>query len=635
MAEEKDTTRKDRTAEGSQANGTDRETNTNGTKKTDRKSKENRSNKTDRKDNKSDTQKKDRKSDRKQEKRRKRILIGVIAAAIAAAIVAVVVVKVVKKYSSSSEVTDYASYYGLDGEDDLFISYDNTVLSETAVLSDGEIYIPFTVVQDYLNDRFYWDETEEILRYTIPGESTVNVEGYTAAYSIGKSAYTWDTAILLEEDDTLYLSLTFLAQYTDIRYTYYEDPNRIVISDEWGTFTYTAVKKSSQVRQLGGVKSEILTEVAKGDLLVVLEEMDTWAKVCTEDGFVGYIKLDALGDTQEVTYESTYVEAEADHITYDETICMAWHQVTNSTANSQVEDVLEAAGETVNVISPTWFYLNDDEGGIASLASSDYVTYCHSLGIEVWALVSNFEEEDVDTAQVLSVTTYRETLINNLVSEAIKYNLDGINVDFESLDADCADAFLQFIRELSLKCAANEIVLSVDNYVPTSYNSFYDVEEQAVYADYVVLMAYDEHYAGSSDAGSVSSISYVETSVATILDQVDNAQVILGLPFYTRFWKTYTDEDGAEQVESEALGMSEAEERIAKNDATWEWSDEYGQYYSEFEYNDALYQIWLEDTTSLALKLDVMSANELAGCSFWKLGYEKDEVWETIAAYLE
>ena len=386
---------------------------------------------------------------RKTGNRQKMFLIaGVIVLIIVIALITTLTT-VVKKYSPSKEQTDYASFYHLDSEDDIMICVNHAVLEQTGMLIDDEVYLPFDVVREYVNDRFFWDGTEQILRYTLP-EGIVNVSGETAEYTVGKDAQTAENTILHVQEDQMYLSLSFIQQYTNIRFEVFQNPNRVVISNEWGTVDYTQVKRTTEVREKGGIKSPVLTEVERGDLVNVVEEMDSWSEICTEDGFVGYVKNSALGGTQSVLYEDEYTEPEFSHISRDYTINMAWHQVTNQTANNQVSSVL-AGTKGVNVISPTWFYLNDNEGGIAVLASSDYVSYCHENGVEVWALVSNFENADVDTTQVLNTTSSRDTLVNNLIAEAVRYNLDGINVDFEMLDEEAAPGFLQFIRELSLK----------------------------------------------------------------------------------------------------------------------------------------------------------------------------------------
>lgn len=400
-------------------------------------------------------------------------------------------------------------------------------------------------------------------------------------------------------------------------------------------------------------RSPILADLAKGTVLTVLEPDETWTKVMTEDGIIGYVKTKALGSTSTATRTSDYTAEEFSHIKKDFSINLGWHQVTNSSANANIANVLSNT-KGLNVISPTWFYLKDTNGGIGSLASSDYVNYCHQNNIEVWALVSNFGAKDQglespDTTQVLTYSSRRESLINNLISAAIQYKLDGINVDFESLDPSIGDSYIQFIRELSLKCANNGIVLSVDNYPPTAYTAFYNRSEQAVFADYVILMGYDEHYAGSEEAGSVSSIGFVNQGVADTLQSVPADQLILGMPFYTRVWsETPVSDDGAAvsttedtsdsdtlyELDCYSAGMKEVQNLISTNGAVPVWSDTDGQYYVEYINGGVTYKIWVEDATSLEEKLKVMQSNQLAGGAFWKLGLEDPAVWDTIIKYI-
>jgi spore germination protein YaaH len=314
---------------------------------------------------------------------------------------------------------------------------------------------------------------------------------------------------------------------------------------------------------------------------------------------------------------------------------MAWHQVTTPSANSNIASIL-ASTKGVNVISPTWFYLNNDSGDIASLASSEYVTYCHSQGVEVWALVSNLENKDVDTAAVLTHTTTRQNLVNQIVAKAIQYDLDGINLDFESMERkDVGDAYIEFVRELSIKCSNNGIVLSVDNYVPTAYTAFYNRAEQAKFADYVIMMGYDEHYAGS-DVGSVSSISWVSQGITDTLAEVPADQLILGMPFYTRVWATESSDDSGSsgKVSSKIYGMSAASDFLSAYGATKSWKEDSGQNYAEFKDGDILYQVWLEDSSSMEERLKEMQENQLAGASFWKLGFETSDIWDTIIKYM-
>lgn len=586
---------------------------------------------------------------RRKKARRNRWIRTILAVVVVlAAVCAALLFTVGKKYTPSKERTDYTSHYALDTEQSMIVVFNQTQSEQNGIYADGEVYLAYEFVRDSLNSRFYWDGREQILRYVIP-EGIISVKPEQASYQLGKSQKETEQILVKVEDGKMYLSMKFVLEHTNIHGEFYEEPNRVVLSDQWGEVTYTQMKKSTQVREKGGIKSPILCDLSKGDLVTVLEEMDSWSMVCTEDGFIGYVKKSALGSRQTVLYDNNYEEPQFAHIRKEEPICLAWHQVTNQTANGLVGNVLNQT-KGVNVISPTWFYLNDNEGGIASLANAAYVEYCHQRGVEVWALVSNLENSEVNSTTVLNRTGSRDNLVNNLIAQAIQYNLDGINVDFESLKAEAGGGYLEFLRELSVKCENNDLVLSVDNYVPAPYNTFYDRAEQAVFADYLIVMAYDEHYKGS-DAGSVASIGFVKKGVADTLEEVPADQLILGIPFYNRLWKLEpaAEEAGdgetgqtSEQTSaptyttsSEALGMAEAESRVSANGARFQWLEDCGQYYAEYENDSCIYKLWLEDVNSIEEKLKVMKSNDLAGAAFWKLGYEKASVWTKISEYLK
>ncbi len=328
----------------------------------------------------------------------------------------------------------------------------------------------------------------------------------------------------------------------------------------------------------------------------------------------------------------------------DGPVSLGWHQVTSQEANQRIANVLQST-KGVNVISPTWFYLNDNEGNIYSLASREYVEYCHKQNVEVWGLVSNLENPDADATYVLTHTSTRDYLTNQIISAAIEYNLDGINLDFEAL-RDVGDAYIQFIRELSIKCENNDLVLSIDNYVPSSYTAFYNRSEQAVFADYVIIMAYDEHYSGSEDIGSVSSIGFVEKGVTDTLQEVPAEQTILGIPFYSRVWELTPKEGAGEDVESASEGylpytftcteegMQTIEDRYTANGAQPVWSEEDGQYVAEYKAEEKTYKIWIENEVSLEEKLKVMKEHGLAGAAYWKLGLERPSAWDSIIKYV-
>jgi spore germination protein YaaH len=557
----------------------------------------------------------------------------------------------IEKYTPSKERQDLSEYYNLSSSDDVAVILNNQILSVTGKLIDGNVYLDFDTIHDLINSRFYWDTNENKLLYTT-ADALISADAESTTYLVNKDSHSLDHVIVKASADTAYVAVDFVKQYSDFTYEVYGTPARIVLTNSWGDVTVASPKKNGEIRYQGGIKSLILADVEKGAELTVLEPDDTWTKVATVDGIIGYIKSSNLNSTSTKTVSSDYVPENFSHITKDFKINLAWHQVTNNTANGNIASVLQNT-KGINVISPTWFYLKDETGGIGSLASSDYVTYCHQNGIEVWALVSNFGAKDQgldnpDLSAILTYSSRRENLINNLISAAIQYNLDGINVDFESIDPSTGDSFIQFIRELSLKCANNGIVLSVDNYSPTAYTAFYNRSEQAIFADYVILMAYDEHYSGSEEAGSVASIGFVTDGVVNTLAEVPADQLILGMPFYARVWQeTPILPDGVSSeaeltadtiieynLSSYSTSMKEIQNLISANGAEPVWSDEDGQYYVQYENGGSTYKIWVEDATSLEEKLKVLQQYQLAGGAFWKLGLETSNIWDTIIKYI-
>ena len=548
----------------------------------------------------------------------------------------------IKKYTPSKERQELSEYYNLTSEDQVAIILNNEVIETTAKMIGDHVYIDYQFVHDSLNPRFYWDANENILLYAT-ARDLISAEADSNSYLVTKSSIDYGRPIVKATSDSAYIDLDFVKEYSDFTYEYFSDPNRIIVYNTWGNYEVATVKRNTHIRVKGGIKSPILADVKEKDQLCVLESGDNWTKVMTNDGVVGYVQGKRLSGTTEDTRSSDYEPEVFAHITKDFEICMAWHQMTTRAVNSDVASVL-ASTKGINVISPTWFYLNDNNGGIADLGSTDYVNYCHSQGVEVWALVSNLENSDVDTTYVLTHTSTRQNLVNQIVSVAIQYNLDGINLDFEALNREeVGDAYIQFVRELSIKCENNGIVLSIDNYVPTSYTSFYNRSEQANFADYVVIMGYDEHYAGS-DEGSVSSLGWVRQGVIDTLAEVPANQVILGMPFYTRVWALTPDEEAGDNddidanilysVSSQVYGMRSANNLLANYGVEKQWLEDSGQNYAEFESEGITYKVWLEDSASAEARLKLMDEYELAGASFWKLGFETSDVWDTIIKYI-
>ena len=581
-------------------------------------------------------------------RRRKRNLILKVGFFIILIVGIIAAVFLWRRYGPSKEQADLNGYYGIESEDQLAIVVNNDILEPKGMISDGRAYVEYSIVRDYINQRFYWDPSENILLYTLPND-TVSVDVGSTDYTVSKQKNTGDYVILKTEGSTAYIALDFVKQYTDMEYEVYDDPSRVVVVTETEEVKVAEAKKDTQVRYQGGVKSPVLTEISKNDIVTYIEDEGDWKKVRTEDGFIGYVKKSALRDEETQKIDRGFEEPEYTNISKDYTINMAWHNVTNSDANSSVLEMI-ASTKGLTTISPTWFHVADTSGNLESIATADYVNYAHQSDIEVWAAIRDFDggiNSAEESYELLSHTANRTNLINQLMSEALRVGLDGINVDFEKISDECGEHYIQFIRELSVQCRKNGIVLSVDNYVPQSYNQQYHREEQGVVADYVVIMGYDEHYSGSPEAGSVASYDFVKAGIENTLKEVPAEKVINAVPFFTRVWKETpkTEEElaadqgtDAEQyttkVESTAYSMAEAKAVVQQAGATAQWDDTTKQNYAEWEADGATYKVWLEDTQSLEPRLQLMKDYKLAGTAAWRLGQEESDVWELILKYV-
>ena len=539
--------------------------------------------------------------------------------------------RILEKYSYSKERADLNAYYGITGSQEAAIVLQDEIVEEKARISDGICYLDIATIHKYLNDRFYVDGGEGLLLYTLPEDIVRNSIGSSVKETAQGSEELGYTAAIWE-GDTLYVALDYIKQYTNFSYQLFTDPYRIQLTTEWPSYEVASISKNTQVRVKGGVKSEILTDVQKGDQVSVLKQMETWSKVKTADSVIGYVenkRLTGIRSEQPIPV-TDYQEPEYTSLTRDHKINLGWHVVASAGGNDTFNSVTANAGN-LNVISPTWFKLCDNEGGYTSFASADYVQKAHDRGLEVWALIENIEYKDsISMYEILSSTTTRQKLIDSLMNDLITYGIDGINVDFEQLSMDCGEHFVEFIRELSVACRKNGKVLSVDNYVPRDFNDYYDRKEQGIVADYVIVMGYDEHYAGSKEAGSVASIDYVEDGIAQTVKEVPAEKVINAIPFYTRIWETTGD-----GISSQAVDMVTAEQFISNHGITAEWDETTCQNYGEYTSGDSRYQVWLEDADSIKVKLNVMENYGIGGVAEWRLGFEKPEIWDVIGEYLD
>lgn len=534
------------------------------------------------------------------------------------------------RYSYSKEQADLNEYYQVSGEQAAIILQDE-MLEEKAVVKNGICYFDLTTVQKYFNEIFYADLNENLLLYTT-AEDTYRSGIGESSYSSVAGTVELEYPISYLENDTVYLAADYVKQFTNLSYFMYD--RHVQVYTEWGSAEAAQVKKDTAVRVRGGVKSPVLCQLVKGDRVEILERMETWSKIKTEDAVIGYVenkRLEGQGTVEEVPV-TDYTAPEYTTRQLDTKVSLGWHSIGGIAGNSTL-DTMVAGTKGMNVIAPTWFSLSDNEGNFRSFAETDYVARAHELGLQVWGVLDNFNYRNetgaaVDEYQVLSMTSKREQLVRNIVDTAAGLGLDGLNIDFEQLDTKTGIHYVQFLRELSASCRASGLVLSVDNYVPFQFNDHYRLDIQGEIADYVIIMGYDEHWHGSGDPGSVASIDYVSNGIQKTLEEVPANKVVNALPLYTILWKT----EGA-QVTDEYITIRNVADFLTRVGVTPQWNQETCQNYAEWNDGTATYQIWIEDAESIQAKLNVMSIQGIGGVAVWRLGYGTEAVWELINAY--
>ena len=556
---------------------------------------------------------------------RKRIKGIIIAAAAAGLVVIVAAMFVIVRYTPTKEKMSGYKYFDIDkNTDKVLVMIVGESYPDAGINIDGRLYLPQEFIADNINVGFYYDKESDATLYSDTSYIYAFKKNQNDYSDDTGKIYTMDYSVIRDVDGECFIAWDYVAERTDCEYQYASEPDRLNVTLKSEAKQCVTAGKKAAVRYRGGIKSPVLEYVSKGDRLEYVDDIDEWIKVTTVSGYTGYVKKSEVSDTFEYVREQKAVE-EHNFLLKNEKITLAWFQVSGTAGNSSIDNNMSTISG-VNVIAPTWYSVTDASGNMSSYASADFVSKMHQRGIDVWALVSDFDT-NVDFAQLYSSKAARTNMVNKLVGEAKSYGFDGINLDYENIKSAYAKDYLQFVRELSVACERNGIVLSTDNYKPEAYNRCYNLKEQSKFVDYVIVMAYDEHYAGT-DAGSVASLPFVKEAVEDTVQLVGKEHVIAGIPFYTRIWTTT---DG--NTTSRAVGMQAAIDQLNSDGQVALWNDDCGQYVASYTVGSSTRQIWFEEEKSIKAKMQVIQQENTAGVACWELGLEKSTVWSVISQY--
>ncbi len=526
----------------------------------------------------------------------------------------------------TSAKKDSKEYFGIRNQDEIGAAVNGYVFETPGIVQNSEMYLPIDEVSQHLNHGFFYSENENMFIITTPVEKI--------AVSVGESA---EQNLFISRNGVNYISYNYLLGYTDMEGDVVKsDPDRIVIRTDFD-YDVRTVGEKAVVREKATIRGLVLEKPEAGTEVRILSPDDTmdpasWTRVATPNGYTGYIENKYLeGEVIHVSKEHVHPELIYTHALREDKVNMVFHQTDNQASNNMLATSLEGVSG-VNVIAPTWFYLQSPEGDMSSLASDTYVQTAHSMGLSVWTVANDFDgavNSSKDTLSALSTYAGRSKIIDTIVSETVRVGADGINIDFEKVNAECAPCFQEFIRELSVSCRTHGLVLSIDAYVPT-YTGYLGRAELARVADYIVCMCYDEHTSGSETAGSVSSLPFVKKGIRDTQKEVPAEQMIIALPFFTRLWKVNENTAPTSRV----MGMGETAAWLSENAVNVVWDEQTGQNYAEAKQVDGTAKVWIEDAQSLSEKMNAVTEAGCAGVAEWKLGLETQDIWQVISDHL-
>ena len=560
-----------------------------------------------------------KRSSKTRKKKTKYLHIIVIVAIACLSLLAALIMEQLDRSRPSTEWEDSQKYFGVEQGGPVVVR-DCELEHPEGLIRDGHFYLSPEYIRKKINSRFYFDETEQLLLYVLPDEilradSSSRFEG---------------SPILLSSVGKTYLLFDYIAAYSNIEWHYEESPERLVVRTDWAERTMVVVRNAeTAVRTQADIKSPVRAMLPAGEEAFLLTSEKDWYLVGTRNGYSGYVLREETIGTRQVQESGPREEPVYTPPRDSAPVCLVWHQVFNSSGADELDALLSSA-DCVNTISPTWLRMTDTEGNLSSLADAAYVERAHAKGLQVWVLVNNMDEEiyNDELALLLNRTSSRTRLIENLMAQTLSCGADGINIDIESLPESAAYGYIQLIRELSVSCRREGLVLSVDNYVPSPWTRHYFRAEQAVMADYLIIMGYDEHTSGS-DAGPTASLPFVISGVEDTLKEVPAGKIINAVPFYSRVWKGISEE-----VKSETITMAATQEYLSRYSLEPVWDDSVGQYYVEHMVDGERCRLWVEDVESMHVRLGALRDYRLAGIAAWKLGIETPSVWPIFRDYL-
>ena len=503
-----------------------------------------------------------------------------------------------------------------------FLTEDKDIDKDDFCIEDGMIYLSLDYIKEYLDKGIEYDEsTGEVKINNNHANKILKLNEYEAKFNSG----TIDLrAPVIEKNGKIMLPIEAFIYDYDVRLRYNKDIRLLLLDYRDKEYDLTKTTSETLLRESASKRSPIIKKLPKGEELYVYEEKGKFYKVRMPEGYAGYVlKKDLDENFEKVSLKSTSKNTSGGPIN------LTWDYTYAEHSEDKINQIKDIKG--LDVIIPTWFSIRNGNGDMIDRGNQNYIKKYKDLGIDVWAYLDNSFDPNI-THEALSNENTRKKVINKTLELCKKYGMKGINIDFEHTKIDDRDYITDFVREFR-QAAGDDFIITVDVTPQISADVTkepYDRKALAEIADYMVVMAYDQHWGSSDKAGSVAQYKWVEGSVNVLFRNIPNKKMILGVPLYTRIWK-----EAGGKVTSKTISMDEVARIIAAKGLKPVWDKESQQNYIEYQENNADYKIWIEDANSLEKKVSLVNKYNLAGVGSWRLGFETPNIWDVISKELD
>lgn len=503
-------------------------------------------------------------------------------------------------------------------------------------LIDGKtLYVPLKFMKENIDSQLFYDEKSKSVIITTK-DKVIQMPAESLTYFVNQKPVKLQISPILSKEGQVFIALDSILPFYPIQYEKLKDSGAIWIQRNGDSFRSGSIASGDEnpeklrLRVKPEWQSPYTAETKKHETVHIEDEKKDFYFVRKENGIGGYIRKEFVKPSQQVKIVVNRQQEKIHKPALKAPIQLTWEAVYSR--NPDFESIPPMPG--INVVSPTWFSLTGADGTIKNLASLEYSKLAKKKGYHVWALFSNGFDPEL-THDALKDYETRQKIIVQLLHFTQMYQLEGINFDIENVNPEDGPLVTQLMREATPylheagQTVSMDITFAAEN---SNWSTFYERKKLAQIADYLIVMAYDEHWGKTSGSGSVASLPWVESNLKNLLAEVPNERLILGVPLFARLWKEVIQEDGSTEITTKAFSMEKVKEWLAEHSLTPVYNPDSGQNYAEYYSPDekATYRIWIEDGTSLSKRANLVNTYKLAGIASWSRYFADQSAWTAL-----